>query len=117
MDRDIAADLVYRWLRAVVEGPVGDLDELFMGDASEHKARALAVRAALDGIEGNVEDMVVEGDRVAWRWTVTGRHTGELAGLPPSGAQVAVRGVNFQRIRDGVVIEHWTAIDLSDLRA
>ena len=117
MDRENAAEVVQRWLRAVVKGPVDDLDELFLGDASEHKARASAVRAALDGIEGEVDDLVVEGDRVAWRWTVTGWHTGELAGIAPSGSQVAIRGVNFQRIDGAVVVEHWTSIDLSELRS
>jgi predicted ester cyclase len=116
MHRENTTDVVQRWLAAVVDGPVEDLDVLFMGDASEHKARAAAVRAALDGIKGEVDDLVVEGDRVAWRWTLTGWHTGELAGVAPSGSEVAIRGVNFQTIDGDVVVEHWTTVDLSDLQ-
>ena len=34
-----------------------------------------------------------------------------LFGLAPTGARIHVRGVNFQRLRGGVVVEHWTTID------
>jgi hypothetical protein len=30
---------------------------------------------------------------------------------------VLFEGVNFQRVRDGVVVEHWTTVNLDPLRA
>jgi predicted ester cyclase len=58
-----------------------------------------------------VDDLVVEGDSIAWRWTLTGKHVGPFAGLAATGKTAALRGVNFQRIANGRVAEHWTLVD------
>jgi predicted ester cyclase len=58
-----------------------------------------------------VDDQVVDGDRVATKWTVTGTHTGEFAGIAPTGKQVTVSGVTISRIAAGKVVEAWTTWD------
>ncbi len=35
-----------------------------------------------------LEDIVAEGDTVAWRFTVRGTHTGPFRGLPPTGSRL-----------------------------
>src|SRR5450432_172937 len=47
------------------------------------KARAAAVRAAFAEIEIRVEDSLVDGDAIAWRWALTGTHVGTFAGVAP----------------------------------
>lgn len=47
------------------------------------------------------------GDRVAIRWTTTGRHTGELFGFAPTGRPLRIPGVDVFALRDGKLIEHW----------
>jgi steroid delta-isomerase-like uncharacterized protein len=54
-----------------------------------------------------VEDVVAEGDRVAARWTATGTHSAELAGLPATGRAVRWGGIDFYRLVDGKVAEWW----------
>jgi steroid delta-isomerase-like uncharacterized protein len=58
-----------------------------------------------------VDDMIAEGDRVATKKTMTGTHTGEFNGIPPTGKRVAIQYVDILRLRDGEIIEHWLSMD------
>jgi steroid delta-isomerase-like uncharacterized protein len=52
-----------------------------------------------------ITEIVAEGDTIATHWTATGTHTGELMGIAPTGRDVTVEGVQFDRIRDGKIVE------------
>jgi predicted ester cyclase len=52
-------------------------------------------------------DVFAGGDRLAMRWTVSGTHTGELRGLPPTGKAVRFSGVAIDRVVDGRIVEEW----------
>ena len=54
-----------------------------------------------------VEDQVAEGDKVTTRWTVTGTHQGEFAGVPATGKPISVSGTNIHRVTDGQIQEGW----------
>lgn len=56
-------------------------------------------------------DTVVEGERVAWRWTVRGTNTGSFAGHRPTGRSVSFQGLNLERLVDGRIQEHWSIHD------
>lgn len=58
-----------------------------------------------------VDGQIVEGNRVSTRWTMKGTHTGEFAGMAPTGKQVTVSGVTISRIASGKVVEAWTTWD------
>jgi ketosteroid isomerase-like protein len=66
---------------------------------------------AFEGAQITVKDQIVEGDVVATRWEGRGRHTGELMGVPPTGKEVIVDGLNLTRLRDGKIIEEWSNWD------
>jgi steroid delta-isomerase-like uncharacterized protein len=117
--------LVQRWTQeCIAEGRLDVFDELLAEDVVDRsapapvqgvqsfKARAGAVRAAFAEIDIRVDDLIVDGDAIAWRWTVTGTHVGTFAGLAPTGRRATLRGVNFQRLRGGKVVEHWTLVDV-----
>ena len=53
--------------------------------------------------------------RVTENWAMTGTHTGGAFGLPTSGQDVRVRGVEIWRCQGGKVAEHWGAVDMSDV--
>jgi predicted ester cyclase len=55
-----------------------------------------------------VDDQILEGDSVATRWTGRGTHTGEIAGIAPTGKQVTISGLTISRLEGGMVIEDWT---------
>jgi len=52
-----------------------------------------------------ITESVAEGDMIASHWTATGTHTGELMGIAPTGRDVTVEGTQFDRIRDGKIVE------------
>ncbi|MDQ1513870.1 MAG: hypothetical protein QOC59_1712 [Microbacteriaceae bacterium] len=99
------------------------LDELAASDYDEHdplpgqgtgrqglKDRVSALRQAL-GQTFTVEDVIAEGDRVAVRWSATGRHVGDFMGMPPSGRSFTIAGIDIHRFRDGRMAEHWHVVD------
>jgi steroid delta-isomerase-like uncharacterized protein len=66
---------------------------------------------AFEGAQITVKDQIAEGDAVATRWEGRGRHTGELMGIPPTGKEIIVEGLNFTRLQDGQIIEEWSNWD------
>ena len=58
-----------------------------------------------------VDDQIAEGDKVATRWTGRGTHMGEIAGISPTGKEVAVSGLTLSRLENGMVVEEWTTWD------
>jgi predicted ester cyclase len=54
-----------------------------------------------------IDDLIAEGDKVAVRVTITGTHTGNFWGVPPTGRQVHLTGIYIVRIANGKIVEHW----------
>jgi steroid delta-isomerase-like uncharacterized protein len=125
MDRRDIERLVQRWTKeGIAEGRLDTFDQLLSEDVLDRsgptlsqgiepfKARAAAVRAAFTDIDIRLEDLVVDGDAIAWRWALTGTHVGAFAGVAPTGRRITLEGVNFQRLKGGRVVEHWTMVDV-----
>jgi predicted ester cyclase len=55
----------------------------------------------------STDDVVVSGDRVAVRWTAIGTHQGDQLGVPATGKQVRLTGIDILRIEDGRLVERW----------
>jgi len=58
-------------------------------------------------IRMRVQDLIAEADKVVDRWTQTMPHSGEFKGIPATGKQVTVTGINIVRIADGKIVELW----------
>jgi steroid delta-isomerase-like uncharacterized protein len=58
-------------------------------------------RTAFPDLRMTVEELVSEGDKVAWRWVVKGTHTGLLMNIPPTGKPVTIAGIVVSRFVDG----------------
>ena len=72
------------------------------------KRFAQAIRAGF-GDEVNIshEDVIVHGDRVVIRWTAWGTHKGDLLGVPATGKQLKITGIDIFRVKDGKLAELW----------
>ena len=57
--------------------------------------------AAFAELRMKPEDMIAEGDKVAVRFTMSGTHTGELMGIPPTNKSFTVQGIDIIEVRDG----------------
>lgn len=63
----------------------------------------------IDRLTREVE--VAEGDTVAHRWSFTGTHKGELGGIPATGRQVNITGMDIFRVRDGKIVDFYQEFD------
>jgi steroid delta-isomerase-like uncharacterized protein len=58
-----------------------------------------------------IDDVIVEGNKVAARWTVTGTHKGEREGIPPTDKKVTMWAITIYRVVGGKVVEEWSRYD------
>ncbi len=67
-------------------------------------------RATLSGLNVTIEHQFTEGDYVATRGTVRGRHDGELMGAAATGRDVEFTVLTISRCRDGKIEAEWELI-------
>jgi steroid delta-isomerase-like uncharacterized protein len=106
-------------------GKVGLLDTLIGAAYVDHnpapgqpagaagvKGRVETLRGAFPDLRFSLEEVIAEGDFVAARFSWRGTHKGAaFLGIPPSGKAILVRGMEFYRLRDGRIVEHWDNVD------
>jgi steroid delta-isomerase-like uncharacterized protein len=120
--------LVRRWFEEVWnKGRADAIGEMLAEDAvvnglSEDAANPLRgpagfvpfhaqFREAFPGIEVVVEDTIAEGDLVAVRCSVKGKHVGDSLGFKATQATAEFDGIAIVRVRDGKIVEAWNNFD------
>ena len=69
--------------------------------------------AACPDLQVTIEDSITKDDKLVVRWTDTGTHTGApLLGVPATGKQIILTGIDILRIRDGKIVERWAENDM-----
>jgi predicted SnoaL-like aldol condensation-catalyzing enzyme len=53
------------------------------------------------------DDILAKGDKVLFRWTLSGTNTGSLFGNPPTGKPYVATGFDLFRISNGKIAEMW----------
>jgi len=81
----------------------------------EQRERASRLRGAFPDAEFTLEDILAEGDRVAYRSTLRGTHQGPFLGVAPTGHRVTVSFLAIVRVEDGRLAEEWGGLDQADL--
>jgi steroid delta-isomerase-like uncharacterized protein len=69
------------------------------------------IRTAFSDLHCIIEDQIAEGDMVVTRSTWNSTHRGEFLGIPATGKQVTVKGINIMRWVDGKIVEQWDTYD------
>jgi len=123
---DLKARIRNAFQQAFTHGHLSALDEVCALDLLDHstaaspgqpaglagfKARVAGHRTGFPDLRLEIENMVVEGDLVAYQWTMSGTHTGPYMGRPPSGHPMRIVGMNLERVQDGQIVEHWSYPD------
>jgi steroid delta-isomerase-like uncharacterized protein len=67
--------------------------------------------SAFPDMKISIDDMVAEGDEVAYRYTIQATHKGTFMGIPATGKQAAVKGVEIYKIQGRKIIEGWIIPD------
>jgi steroid delta-isomerase-like uncharacterized protein len=100
-------------------------DELLADDVVLHGVRAFGERSGREIVkEGfsaflsgfaerhtEVEELIVEGNRVVARHTHHLKHVNEVFGIPPTGQQLSVWGIDIFRFENGRIAEWWVIDD------
>lgn len=72
-------------------------------------------RAAFDGLNVTIEDIMADEDKVTARFIARGIHTGEFMGLPPTGKAITLTAIEIFRLKEGKVAELWGEVNLMGL--
>jgi len=70
--------------------------------------------AAFPDATSTIEDMVAEGDRVAYRVTWRGTQKGDFMGIPATGKKLEITNTTIVKLAGGKWSECWATVD--DLR-
>jgi predicted ester cyclase len=73
-------------------------------------------RAAFPDFHFRIEDVIVQGDKVAMRIPFTGTHLGPFMGAAPTGKKVDVSETLIFRVENGLIAEMWEDYDEYGLR-
>ncbi|HEY6541361.1 MAG TPA: ester cyclase [Ktedonobacteraceae bacterium] len=68
-------------------------------------------QTAYPDIHATIEDMIAEGNKVVWRYTVRGTHHGSFMGIAPTGKSITLTGILISRFADDKVVEDWNNYD------
>lgn len=76
------------------------------------------VREEMEAFQGafadfriRLDEVVAEGDLVVVRATVSGTHSGDLLGMAATGNAIEFASMDFFRVTDGKLSEHWDVTD------
>jgi steroid delta-isomerase-like uncharacterized protein len=120
--------LLHRWFDEVWnQGQESAIDALFAPDAVAHgmvgadgkelvgpeafKSFFRQFRATFPDVHIVIEDVLVDGDKVCVRCSVTGTQTGHGVAGAPTNRSVAFTGTCIARIENGRIAEGWNHFD------
>lgn len=101
------------------------IDELIAEDAIDHETLPIStgelrsdlrawlteLRSAFPDYHVELEDVIVEGDKVVARERITGTNLGPLLGIPPTGRPICIDGIDIVVVSAGRIVEHWGISD------
>jgi steroid delta-isomerase-like uncharacterized protein len=114
-------------IRRVIEevynrGDLSVVDEVAASDLIIHAASqeirgrdgakqyVAALRTGFPDLRFTVEGQVAEGNMVVTRWSARGTHAGEFQGIPATGREIRLAGIDIDRIVGGRVVECWAHV-------
>ena len=66
-------------------------------------------RTGFPGMQGTVEDLISEVDKVVGRFLLRGTQRGEFMGVAPTGRSATMSGIDTVRVANGKISEFWYA--------
>lgn len=102
------------------------IDELYAADFVSHgdkdirgikniKQSTSEEFSAFPDLHMTIDDMIVEGNKLAARITMTGTHKGEYMGAPPTNKKITIRAITIERFAGGKIVEEWGMYDTLSL--
>lgn len=117
-------ETIRRLYNAINAGQMRQIDELLADDVVYRTAAGEEVhglegakdfiagyRNAFEGLELSFKDIIAEGDKVAYIYQQTGKHTGEFDGISPTNNQTDVDIMGIATFEDGKAVEFYEIYD------
>jgi steroid delta-isomerase-like uncharacterized protein len=130
LDDDGAAEVVGRFAAKFNDGRLDTIADEFGDDyvldfpggpggrGKDGVRRATSeFRAAFPDLHFATDDLFAERGRVAWRWTMTGTHRGNLGPFAASGRAVTLGGISILQVRRGLIVRDCVRADMAGLLA
>ena len=125
-------NLIHRWFEEVWnKGRSDAVDQMFADDGIAHglsddsgnplrgpegfKEFHAKFRAAFPDIVVTVEDTVCEGNKIAARCSVRGKHSGDSLGFAATHNPIEITGIAIVTVKDGKIVEAWNNFDFMTL--
>lgn len=103
------------------EGNLVLVDELYTPDIVRHDCGLPEDVVSLDALRNYftsnritfpdinmiIEETIVRGDKIVWRWRIMGTNTGPMGDMPPTGKKVQFSGVSIALLVNGKMVEIW----------
>jgi hypothetical protein len=77
----------------------------------EHKQMFAEMFDAFPDIHMILDDIIAEGDKAAFRYTMTGTHKGKYMGIPPTNKKTSTSMIEIDRVAGGKIVEAWARAD------
>lgn len=122
MSEEANKSIVHEYIDTWNRGDIDGLADYWSPDIIHH-TRSLRQNAddvknvlsdfmsAFPDLHFKIDDIVVQGDRVATRMTASGTHTGAYMGVPATGKNINCTVMGIVRLQDGKIVEHWGVTD------
>ena len=116
--------LIRKWIDAWISNDSDILDDLFARDYTVNgmligidgvKQAVRFLQSVLSGISAELHEILAENDKVVIRWTIRGRHAGYFMGIPPTGKQLELSGINIYHIVDNKIIANHEQTNISEV--
>lgn len=121
---DNVAKVLQLYTEAVNQGHLELFDEVLAKDFVEHeelpgipptregvKEWFTLMRAAFPDLKFDVDFTMVDGEKVATYFTMSGTQATEFMGIPSQGRAFHVKSVDILRFENGKAVEHWGVTD------
>ncbi len=66
-----------------------------------------SIRTSFPDLKMTIQETIVKGDKMVWRWTLTGTNTGLIGDQPPTGKKVQFPGASIALVKQGKIAELW----------
>jgi len=116
-------EILTRWIDAVNAADLSVVDEVVDEHIVDHHLPP-GIAAGREGVRQwvrmlchsllihlDVQETVVDGDRVAVRAICSGTHVGDYLGFPATNRSFKAEMISIERFENGQVVERWEQVD------
>lgn len=110
---------------ALNQGHLEVIDEVFATNYVHHdptapgplsgpdavKDHVATLRHAFPNLHFTIENEIADGDDIVVRWSAHLTHTGDYFGIPPTGKESQITGMNHWHTLGGQAVEGWVSRD------